>query len=547
MCDRLPCLLRYLIWVWIFLAVSCAATRPATALQFRNAPDVASDQSSSAETFTLSGMVVDAVTGAPIPRALVQLFVQQPQLVLTDEGGKFQFENLTQGAYAIHARKPGYAYIPGQFPTVVTIGANASPLLLKLEPESGIAVKVTGEDGEGAEDLPVRVFRSQVQEGRRFWETHGGGRTNEQGEFRAGDLPPGKYYVSVGPSFRPVGHSGEGAQERDLGYPRVFYPNTEELEAAAPVEVNARRRERLEFTLSTVPLYRISGAVVGGPPGQPCVVRLTDNSGEDMAIGFGANPITRVFRSGEIPAGFYTLVANCNPTAEVRLIGKMPVRVDSNIANLTLPVAQTVSIAVTFRTNGGGADANENIPSGQVLMMQKQSAARGIAAWSEPEKDGDDKRVVIKKVAPGTYSVEIRADVGWYVEAARYGSVDLLAEDLTVPEGGTAEAIEIVLRNDGAIVGGNVRQGGIATASGSVLLVPDHAPWLVKISQITNGTFAIGDLAPGSYHAIAVDRVDDLEYTNPEAMKDYLAKAQDVTLGPKQEAHIDLELLQREK
>jgi len=41
--------------------------------------------------------------------------------------------------------------------------------------------------------------------------------------------------------------------------------------------------------------------------------------------------------------------------------------------------------------------------------------------------------------------------------------------------------------------------------------------------------------------------VDDLEYTNPEALKDYLAKAQDVTLSAKQEARVDLELLQREK
>ena len=33
----------------------------------------------------------------------------------------------------------------------------------------------------------------------------------------------------------------------------------------------------------------------------------------------------------------------------------------------------------------------------------------------------------------------------------------------------------------------------------------------------------------------------------PEAMRDYLTKAQDITLGPKQESHLDLELVQREK
>ena len=41
--------------------------------------------------------MVDALTGAPIRRALVQLMGGQSQAVLTDEGGKFRFENLAQG------------------------------------------------------------------------------------------------------------------------------------------------------------------------------------------------------------------------------------------------------------------------------------------------------------------------------------------------------------------------------------------------------------------------------------------------------------------
>jgi Carboxypeptidase regulatory-like domain len=545
--DRGPHLLRYLILICAFGAASFVLANPAAALQIRNGLDGVSDKSSGTGTYTLGGIVVDASTGAPIRRALVVLFAQQSQSVLTDEGGKFQFENLAQGQCGILAHKPGYAKPSGESPAMITIGADTSALVLKLEPESGIAVKVTGEDGEGVEDLPVRMLRSRVQEGRRYWETHGAGQTDEQGEFRANNLPPGKYYVSVGPSYRPLGHIEDGAQTSDLGYPRAYYPNAEELDGAAPVEVNAGRRARLELALSTVPLYRISGALVGGTPGQPCGLHLTDSSGEAMAIGVGMNAITGVFRSGEIPAGFYTLVAQCTVNAEASFTGRMPLHVDSNIANVTWLVAPTLSIPVTFRTNEGGADANEGSPTGAVVMTQKQAGASGISAWSEPETDGDNGRITVKRVEPGTYSVEIQPNSGWYVESARYGSVDLLAEDLTVPEGGTTEAIEITLRNDGARASGNVHGSGVAPASGSVLLVPSGAPRLLKVARITNGTFTINDLAPGSYHAIALDRVDDLEYTNPEALKDYLAKAQDVTLSPKQEAHVDLELLQREK
>jgi len=540
-------LLRYVIWVCAVAATSCVvAARPTEALQIRTAPTEDQDKSNGAGQYKLSGTVVDALTGAPIRRALVQLAGMQSQAVLTDEGGKFRFENLAQGQGMVYAHKPGYTDSSRESPTRVTIGGDTSPLVLKLDPESAIAVKVTGADGEGVEGLPVRVLMSQVQEGRRYWNMQGGGQTDEQGEYRAGNLRPGKYYLSVGPSFRPVGHVGDGAQGSDVGYPRVFYPNAGELEGAVLVEVNPGRRARLELALSTVPVYRISGAVVGGTPGQACYPRLIDSSGEDIPISVRVNPVTGVFRSGEVPAGFYTLVADCVVDGETSFAGRMPLHVDSNLANVTLSVAAMASIPVDFRTNGG-ADANENSPASAVILTKKQRNGRRGAAWAELEGEGDDKRMVVKRVEPGSYSVDIRPNPGWYVESALYGFVDVLTEDLTVPEGGTTEAIEVTLRNDGARLSGNIRGKGAAGASGIVLLVSSRAPRLVRMTRIVNGAFNIGDLAPGSYRAIAIDQAEDLEYRNPDALRDYLTKAQDVTLGPKQESRVDLELVQREK
>jgi len=545
--DMVMHLLRNVIVVCAVGAAAGALSRPAEALQVVLGPPVAIDKSSGTGQYTLTGTVVDALTGAPIRRALVQLSGMANQLVLTDEGGKFRFENLAQGECEINARKPGYIDSTGRRPTMVTIGGDTSPLVLKLDPESTITVIVTGEDGEGVEGLPVRVLGSQVQEGRRYWSPNGAGQTDEQGEFRAGNLHPGKYYVSVGPSFRPVGHVGDGAQGSDVGYPRVFYPNATDLEGAAQVEVNSGRRARLEFTLNTVPLYRISGAVVGGTLGQPCRPQLKDSSGEDMAIGMRVDPTTGGFRSGEVPAGLYTLLANCFGDGEISSAGRMPLHVSSNITNLTVSVAPMASIRVDFRTNENGAGASENNPTGAVFLMEKQPSARPRTAWSQWEVDGDQRRAAIKSVEPGIYSVGIRPNFGWYVESALYGSVDLLTDELIVPEGGPMEAIEIMLRNDGAKVSGNVRGKGSVPASGMVLLVSGRTPRLVRVTQIVNGTFYIGDLAPGSYRAIAIDQADDLEYANPEVLRNYLTKAQDVTLSARQESHLDLELVQREK
>jgi hypothetical protein len=545
--HRLLHLLRSVIWVYVLAATSCVVPMPAEALQVVLGPPVATDKSTGTGQYTLSGTVVDAVTGAPIRRALVRL-VPGSQLALTDEGGKFRFENLAPGQCKIDARKPGYTDSSPKSSTAVSIGTDTSPLVLNLEPESTISVKVTGEDGDGVEGLPVRVLISQVQEGRRYLRTNGGGQTDEKGEFRAGNLTPGKYYVSVGPSLQPTGHVGDGARGSDVGYPRVFYPNAAELEGAAQVNVNSGRRARVEFVLSTVPLYRISGAVVGGTLEQFCRPRLIDSSGVDMGIGVRANPTTGVFRSGGIPGGSYTLVANCIMSEENSLAGRMLLHVDSDLANVTLSVAPTVSIPVIFRTNESGADANENHFLAAVVLMRKPSSMLHHGnAWSQWEGEGTERRVVVKRVEPGIYSVDIRPNSGWCVESASYGSVDLLTEDLTMPEGGTTEAIEIRMRKDGASVSGTVRGGGATPASGIVLLVSGRAPRIVKEAQIVNGAFTLGDLAPGSYRALAIDRTDDLEYRNPEVLRDYLTKAQDVTVSSKQESRVDLELVQREK
>src|SRR5579864_5872360 len=186
-------LLRYVVCACAF---ACVVARSAEALQVHVGSNGTSDAPSGAGQYKLSGTVVDAVTGAPIRRAMVQLMGMQSQAVLTDEGGKFRFENLAQDQAVIYAHKPGYTDSSGGAPVRVMIGGDTSPLVLKLDPESAIVVKVTGEDGEGVEGLPVRVLSSQVQEGRRFWSARNGGQTDEQGEYRAGNLIPGKYYVS---------------------------------------------------------------------------------------------------------------------------------------------------------------------------------------------------------------------------------------------------------------------------------------------------------------------------------------------------------------
>src|SRR5271165_3327487 len=60
------------------------------------------------EKYSVTGTVIDAVTGEPIRKALVQINAQQPRTSLTDGDGRFQFEGIPAGTASLTAQKPGY-------------------------------------------------------------------------------------------------------------------------------------------------------------------------------------------------------------------------------------------------------------------------------------------------------------------------------------------------------------------------------------------------------------------------------------------------------
>ena len=65
--------------------------------------------SANSETkYSLSGNVVNAVTGEPIRRALVQIYMGPEQASLTDDSGHFEFNGLSPGQTSVTVQKPGF-------------------------------------------------------------------------------------------------------------------------------------------------------------------------------------------------------------------------------------------------------------------------------------------------------------------------------------------------------------------------------------------------------------------------------------------------------
>src|SRR5215470_1142597 len=151
-----------------------------------------------ASTHSLSGTVVNAVTGEPVRRALVQAAPtnsSQLRSVLTDSEGRFEFSGMPESEINVLAHKPGFFsgadLNPLDFqPEVVHLVNDTVSVTLKLVPEAVVAGHVASVKGDPIEDTPVRIFREVITNGYRHWEPKTQATTEEDGQFRMVGLTP---------------------------------------------------------------------------------------------------------------------------------------------------------------------------------------------------------------------------------------------------------------------------------------------------------------------------------------------------------------------
>jgi hypothetical protein len=256
------------------------------------------------------------------------------------------------------------------------------------------------------------------------------------------------------------------------------------------------------------------------------------------------DPERNRFRA-RVPAGAYTLRATADSEDGQALVASvnLTVRSDLDDVGLVLGPAVTLPIRVQFETTN--TTAPDRKQSNQVVIHLIPSSPYGNEAWASVGRQTGASEV--KNLDLGRYSVDIsnpggRESSGRYVASAACGGVDLLRADLEIAAGRSC-TIDIVMRDDGGSLTGKVVSGPQA-APVSVILVPDNAPRAAKmVSSAQDGSFQFNDLAPGSYTVLAIDRADQLEYSDPEVMADYLPAGSHVTVQANSEANVTTNLV----
>jgi hypothetical protein len=512
------------------------------------------------DRFELRGTVINATTGEPVSRAMVQLNAPGGVAQLSGADGTFIFTNLPRGQYVATALKPGFfneEELGRGYASKNTIAnvPSSQDLLLKLTPEGVIYGEVKNEDGEPIEGIRVKVTRLRVAEGQKIIEPQGEILADDEGAYRIADLRPGHYRVSFAQANRGViryVRDFNRKQEAEQGYASEFYPGVADAESAAVIEVKAGAQIQVTQILKRQRLFEISGVVHGGDPEGTFNLMLRDTSGDYVPENMKIDQKRGQFQIVGVPEGTYTLLARGQrrrgpPPEEIQpaLSATQQIHLTSDVIGMVLALQSANSVEIQVRDEIPPDGSNvlhqavvrfvslENSQFSPALLVPNPVGER---VWTERLDD----------IPPGTYRVEAMPNQGSYVASLRCGRTDLLREDLTVDSGAALPPIEVALRNDGAQLNVSVTDENQRRFA-SVVIYSDEYPRRSFLVQLDDtGSASQTNLAPGTYSLIAVDDANDLEFHNPIVMQKYLGDATEVTLhsGDKTSVRVKLQAVQ---
>lgn len=512
---------RVALWLWVSLVCFLGSGVPALA-QSSQAP---------AGPTTVSGQVINAVSGQPVSRALVRL---ADRSMLTNYEGRFQFEQVTQDGVLL-VTKPGFAMNPDSFsPANVILSKLSGQLTLRLYPEAIITVHVSEPDGDPLQGIFVTSQR-YLFDGSRRWATVGGGLTDTHGDAR---LP-----LSAGEYRLVTRYLAPNADREEAILPLVVPEQTSSNTLQA---VHLHSGQEMHFDLHpqlsrTYPVdVTVKGAVLRSDP----AIMVTSSIGARISVSPRKDAGSGVQRI-DLPNGSYTLTARSGEQGVVEM-AETSVSVSSQGLSgvaLNLQPAPTIPIELTIdpaSTSDNSASSPPNVNQlGLFLENQQQDFDSGNAnATLMTRRDG----VSAFTVPFGTYRLRARSAGQWYVKSATYGSSDLLQENLVATSGGGGVPIRLIVSNQAGSVQGTTSLGGKA-AAGSIYLI-SLTPGLTSMISLRSrddGSFSSSRIPPGSYRALALEQPRQIDFTDPTLAAPFTSWMQNITVGTGVASNLNLD------
>ncbi len=519
-------------------------------------------QNPNAKRYPLSGTVFNSVTNEPLPRALVRINSGQDQRVaFTGGDGRFQITDIAEGMVWISAQRPGY-FDPcslSNSPYCTNrsghkVGPGTNDFRVPLTPGSKISGTVLDTDGEPVEGLQVQLIGEQIANGRKQWLPRGSTTTDDNGFYRMSEQQPGKVVAcTMSKTLEPFSTGGSEA------YPPRCYPGGADVASAQVIDLAAGQEAQIDFTLSLVRGFNISGVITGLARQTQIGVWTESVGGMQTSVGnFQHNPRTGQFVIRGVPDGSLKFHFQTNDGQGKALEAIEEISVNgADVTGLRIalgpgldipvvvnrpssaPVQQAVGQNPSHPQNNGWVQVrlvSTSNPSTQYYSSQLPGA--------QPES-GVQPPLAIQSIPPGSYNVLAQSAGNGCIGSLFYGGADVSREPLTVSAGSQPPPLTVNIRNDCATL--TVTPHSDSTGASGVLLLTSDASFLEPQILGTQPTqsMTLTNLSPGSYRLYAVSDLDGLEYANPQAMRDFPSEA--VNLEPNGNAAVNIELFNRRR
>jgi hypothetical protein len=330
-----------------------------------------------------------------------------------------------------------------------------------------------------------------------------------------------------------------------MAIPQI-YPASSSTEALNTFHLASGAEERIDLHARISPLYPVPVRIEPSiEDGFASITAITDTGARipaNSSTGPSGSPMTV-----DLPQGSYTLIASRDrgdqsefaearvevngPTTPPVVLRLVPVpaipviinidRATSKSDNAQPPTLQQLGLTLSSMSATGFGPSRGNLSRASLSARDNTSTLRPL---------------------PGTYHLVSQARGSWHIQSATYGAADLLQHDLVVALGSGSAPIVITVSNQSGSVAGTVSLKG-APQSASVYLIPDFPSAIpfYSVRSSPTGIFSLGNLAPGSYQAIAFELHRQVDLHSPTVLSPYSTYIHSVTVPAGDKASLELE------
>jgi hypothetical protein len=486
-------------------------------------------------SISVSGQVVNAMTGVPVSRALVRL---NDRAILSDHEGKFLFDQYTATSGNLQVTKPGF-YLSTD-PTdsqalYLQLDQLTAPILIRLYQEGLLTGTVTAPDGEPLPRIPVTARRSIFDEVARRWIPAAQTQTDSRGNFRL-PVPSGDYKLETR-------YSTTGDRQSEAILPVLVPATNQSNTSGLSNTIHLRSGEEQHFDLRPVTsrAYTVTARLESTSERNFPGITARSSGGIVIPVNFQRTNAGNEGRM-QLPSGTYILTASMfTPEGPEQAETTITVP-DHDVSGVVLRLTPSPSIPIELVMDQT-ATSDKSSPNVQQLGLTLQGNQidpdRG-SSMVGPMMGHDG--IFRFNAAPGSYRLQARNNGEWYVKAANYGVSDLLQQDLVVASGAGGTPIRVTVSNQTAALQGTVKLNGVA-ATCWVYLIPttQSAVPFVMLRSGSNGTYNASYLSPGSYLGIAFEHRHSVDYRDPDALASYTTHVRSINVAPGEKITLDLD------